>query len=175
MESTWPVSNKKFKEHVDDTSQHLSTIDRANISTISSISSGMVSNTAALNAHVKSYHPSLDDIHAEIDNSISNHTEIPHVIEYGSNDNGSYRKWSNGDIEQWGTGSANGEARDLPVAFPNTEYMVLVTPKNYGQGDSFGTKNRTTSTFAICMGWDCEGSHVESNSGVSVFWYARSL
>ena len=107
--------------------------------------------------------------------SMNDLANTPTVIESGSNKNGRYRKWSDGLIEQWGTGIADGNARTLPIPFPNTNYMILVTPQNYGLGDSFGTKDRTTTSFTPCMGWDCEGAHVESNDGAAIFWHAISL
>ena len=96
------------------------------------------------------------------------------VIESGSNANGRYRKWSDGTIEQWGTGTV-GNTITLPKAFPNTNYMVLVSPQNYGLGQSFGTRNRTASNFKLVSGWDCDHSQVEDNKRIAVFWYARSL
>lgn len=53
--------------------------------------------------------------------------------------------------------------------------MVFVSPKAYGKGQSFGSKSRTISSFVPCSGWTCDGHNVESNTGGSVFWFARTL
>lgn len=84
-----------------------------------------------------------------------------------------YRKYSDGWIEQGGVGKSDGDTiQTLPVPFTNSVYAVFVTPQNYGYGQSYGTKDRTTTGFKIVEGWNCEGDQVESNNGYDVFWHA---
>lgn len=99
----------------------------------------------------------------------------PTVIESGSNANGRYRKWSDGLIEQWGVGTC-GNTVSLPTNFSNTNYIVIVSPNEYGHGMSFGSKGKTVSSFTPTSGWTCEGASPEDNSRkTSVSWFAKSL
>ena len=67
----------------------------------------------------------------EVTNKINS---MKYVIETGSNNNGWYRKWSDGFIEQWGilnkTTSAGSELRGtitLPTSFSSTNYIIQIT------------------------------------------------
>ena len=59
----------------------------------------------------------------EVTNKINS---MKYVIESGSNDNGWYRKWSDGFIEQWGfrTSNTTNQTINLPTSFSNTSYYV---------------------------------------------------
>ena len=55
-------------------------------------------------------------------------TNTPIVVEQGTNTSGSYRKWSNGTMEQWGLeASASASAHNVPFpkAFISTAYTVV--------------------------------------------------
>lgn len=60
-----------------------------------------------------------------------------YIVESGSNENGYYRKWHSGLIEQWGKiekGSNLSSGTDwtgyysLPIPFSNTDFVVSLTP-----------------------------------------------
>ena len=59
----------------------------------------------------------------EVTNKINS---MKYVIESGSNDNGWYRKWSDGFIEQWNvlTSNQKNQTINLPISFSNTTYYV---------------------------------------------------
>lgn len=50
-----------------------------------------------------------------------------YVVETGSNDNGYYRKYPDGYIEQWGTRTGISQTIDLPKSFASTNYSVQFT------------------------------------------------
>lgn len=75
---------------------------------------------------------SNETFNAHVSDTNLHYSGLPNVIESGSNDNGFYRKWSNGDLEQYGSsdGTRNGNLLtiDFPIAFASTQYCVNFTP-----------------------------------------------
>lgn len=66
----------------------------------------------------------LNEINTKFDTINSKLNSMKYVVETGSNDNGWYRKWSDGWIEQGGyTTTANGNVF-LIIAFSDTNYKL---------------------------------------------------
>ena len=87
----------------------------------------------------------------------------PVVVETGTNTSGSYRKWSNGTMEQWGieaSASTSTHTVTLPVPFVSNIYIVLGTNTS-GTQSNFMTSNTNASYF-----------YVYPVSSVRLFWIA---
>lgn len=92
-------------------------------------------------------------------------TTIPSkvIVETGSNANGTYRKWSDGTLEQWGeetTASTTNHTVTLPVPFVSNKYVVLGTNTS-GTQTTFMVSNTNASYF-----------YVYPSSSTRLFWIA---
>ena len=79
---------------------------------------------------------------------------MKYVIESGSNDNGWYRKWSDGWIEQGGTRVAKNTWETITFLKPfiNTNYTAL-TSNSAGGTNANGIRNKTTTSMQIYQNW----------------------
>ena len=89
----------------------------------------------------------------EVTNKINS---MKYVIDSGSNDNGWYRKWSDGFIEQWGIikysdskGERLNQSTTLIIPFTNTSYYVSLISinSNNTQGNSCAVLSKTVNSF----------------------------
>ena len=88
---------------------------------------------------------------AELKELLAKILNTPLVVEQDSNARGSYRKWSNGTMEQWGleaSASASNHAVSLPIAFISTNYVVLGTNTS-GTQANFMTSSASASSFYV--------------------------
>ncbi|MCS0129223.1 phage tail protein [Vibrio alginolyticus] len=65
------------------------------------------------------------------------YTDDIRVVKTGKNSKGSYRFYSNGDVEQWGRAQLSQEGKEvlLPISMPSSDWMVLMS-REHQQGVS---------------------------------------
>ena len=85
----------------------------------------------------------------KIENQLEKNTnDIAVIIESGSNDNGSWIKYSDGNLIQRGTAQCSASVGyadvTFPVAFINTDYTIISNHK-YTSGDGFGGSQQLTN------------------------------
>lgn len=88
---------------------------------------------------------------AELKELLAKILNTPLVVEQDSNARGSYRKWSNGTMEQWGaeaSASTSNHTVNLPVPFVSNDYIVLGTNTS-GTQSTFMTSNTNASYFYV--------------------------
>lgn len=93
---------------------------------------------------------------------------------YGDNTNG-YRIWSSGWIEQWGGGQGVSYGSgyggtgtvNLPHAFANNTYVVVVTLSKSSYSNVISVTDRATATFS----WGKDSNNTSGASGY-FYWYA---
>lgn len=73
-----------------------------------------------------------------IEGLIEKLNSMKYVVETGSNENGWYRKWSDGFIEQWGIFDTNNRPQtiNLPISFSNTSYYINCIPRRTNTGSA---------------------------------------
>lgn len=88
---------------------------------------------------------------------------LPSIVEQGADGYCSFRKWSDGTLEQWGTASipavAGNSSTSVSLAIPyiDTNYAVVLTGGNNAGGSvilaennySNANRERTTSSFKV--------------------------
>ena len=75
----------------------------------------------------------LNEINTKFDNINSKLNSMKYVVESGSNDNGWYRKWNDGWIEQgqdFPNNVPSGTEVFFPLSFSNTDYVIIVSGSN---------------------------------------------
>lgn len=78
-------------------------------------------------------------------------TNTPIVVKQGTNTSGSYRKWSNGTMEQWGleaSASASAHNVSFPEAFISTDYTVVCSNTS-GVQANFMPSNTNVAYFTV--------------------------
>ena len=205
MQNTWPVSNKKFEEHVVDPQAHNARFNAIEADYEAQIKSEEIrasrveaeiearslnrykdacgkitteqtraeSVETGLSERITSEVGTLRADHNQLSDTVDGLQNLPHVIECGSNEYGSYRKWSNGDIEQYGSSDGTrGDSKltiNFPTAFISTQYCVNFTP--LGAPSETGTRyNRYISSKAVDHVVFCD--HMFGLGVTSCDWYA---
>ena len=102
------------------------------------------------------------------------------VVETGAANNGFYRKWSDGTLEQWGFASFSARSGTatttitFPTAFVNTDYYLQITPRqNVFAGHTFaenngGAGNREATTTTTKISWFKSGNSYATNANYYV-------
>lgn len=85
----------------------------------------------------------LNEINTNINNINNKLNSIKYIIETDSNENGWYRKWSDGWIEQgqdFPNNVPSGTEIFFPLSFSNTDYVIIVSGSNSYNYYEIGSK-----------------------------------
>lgn len=88
---------------------------------------------------------------AELKELLAKLTNTPIVVETGSNTRGTYRKWSDGTLEQWGLEASRSNSNRsvaFPIPFASNAYVILGTNTS-GTMSDFMTSASSASSFSI--------------------------
>ena len=99
------------------------------------------------------------------------------IKDWGSNSDGVYVKFGNGDIEQWGTKiTSSGTATvTFPIAFPNTVTYAGANSKSAPAANQIELVQAHTVTLSnmVLRSMTLTTTPVAALSGVDSYWYAK--
>jgi hypothetical protein len=82
-----------------------------------------------------------------------------------------YKKYSDGWIEQGGISTTNATL-NFPLAFSDTNYTIVGTFMDMGNGSAISFQARTKSTTLIKASWTCDREHGYADGAFKLNWYA---